>query len=324
MKKLIQISFILSILCSCEVNVTDKFRDQQNLFVVSGQVVAGEAPLINLSRTIIMTEMDTLLYLYETQLEIGKNDSSYVLDPIGEGFYFNDALIPVPGDVLSLECSGEGLPTASIVTTVPEIPQVRDIQFRVDDAFDFTLEVSIEDPAATLDHYTFYLSGWRREIVHHHDMDTGEDWIDTSNVYMTYHVRILDPVMEYTGGPRNFNHYDLSEPAGEYFHFSDRQINGMSHTLTIRDNLRYIYNDTIPEIHVHMIKKDVHFFNFIDSYIHYDPYPDQDFLQPVQVYSNIEGGFGLLTAESRVVDTIDVSDWYNDPDFLDYLNPVSQ
>ncbi len=59
----------------------------------------------------------------------------------------------------------------------------------------------------------------------------------------------------------------------------------------------------------------------MESYINYDPYPAQDFLQAVQVYSNIEGGFGLFTAESRVVDTIDLSEWYHDPDFLDYMNP---
>lgn len=50
----------------------------------------------------------------------------------------------------------------------------------------------------------------------------------------------------------------------------------------------------------------------------------QDFLQAVQVYSNIEGGFGLLTAESRVVDTVDMSEWYEDPDFMNYMNPESK
>ncbi len=323
MKRLIYISLILSVLCSCEVDITDKFRDQQNLFVVSGQVVAGEVPRINLSRTITMTEVDTLLYLNEARLEIGKNDSKYVLDPIGDGFYLNEDLVPEPGDLLSLECSGEGLPQASIRTTVPEYPQVTDIQFHVDDAYQYTLEVSIEDPASTLDHYSFYITGWSREIVHHHDRDTGEEWVDTSNVFMAYDLNIVDPVMEYTGGPRQFSFYDLSEPWGQYFHFSDRQINGTKHTLTVSENLRFFYNDTIPEIYVHVVKRDVHYFNFIESYIHYDPSPEQDFFQAVQVYSNIEGGFGLLTAESRVVDTLDLAEWYYDPDFLDLMNPPS-
>ncbi|MCD4710468.1 MAG: DUF4249 family protein [Bacteroidales bacterium] len=195
MKRLIYISVILTVLCSCEVDITDNFRDQQNLFVVSGQVIAGEAPRINLSRTITMTEVDTLLYLNDAQLEIGKNTSQYLLDPIGDGFYLNEDLVPEPGDVLSLECSGEGLPQASIRTTVPEYPQVTDILFQVDDAYEFTLEVSIEDPASTLDHYSFYITGWRWEIVHHHDRDTGEEWVDTSNIYVAYDLRISDPVL---------------------------------------------------------------------------------------------------------------------------------
>ena len=324
MKKLFQISFVLFILCSCEVDVSDEFRDQQNLFVVSGQVIAGEAPLINLTRTITMAEVDTLLYLNQAQLEIEKNDIVFVLDPIGEGFYHNEDLLPEPGDELSLACSGEGLPAASIHTSVPEYPQVTDIRFQVDDAYEYTLDVSIEDPSSTLDYYTFYISGWSRETVHNYDRDTGEEWIDTSNVFKAYNLEIFDPVMEYTGGPRQFNFYDLSDPWAKYYHFSDRQINGTKHSISLSNHLWKFYNDTIPEIYINVVKKDAHYFNFMESYIHYDPYPAQDFLQAVQVYSNIEGGFGLLTAESRVVDTIDLSEWYYDPDFLDLMNPPGE
>ena len=325
MKKLLQISVILSILCSCEIDITDEFKNTPNLFVVSGQIVAGEVPRINLSKTITLVEFDTLRYINDAHLEIKKNNSLFVLDPEEEGFYKNGNLVPGPGDLLSLDCSGEGMPPASIAIRVPEYPQITNITFLVDSAYDFSLEVEFEDPVSTLDHYTFYLSGWRREIVHHHDSETEEEWIDTSQVYVNYSIWILDPVMEYTGdGPRNFQHYDLSQAWGSSFHFSDKEINGKSHTLTGKGSLFRIYNDTIPEIHVHIIKKDVHYFNFISSYIHYDPYPDQDFIQPIQGYSNIEGGFGLLTAESRIVDTIDVSEWYNDPDFQALVNPVPQ
>jgi len=322
MKRLLQISISLSILCSCEIDITEEFKDTPNLFVVSGQVVAGESPCINLSKTSTIVEFDTLRYINDALLEIKNNKRMFVLDPAEEGFYFNEELIPEPGDLLSLECSGEDMPPASIAIRVPEYPQISDISFSVDTNYAFTLEVDLEDPASTLDHYTFYLSGWSREVAHEHDSETGEERVDTSQVYVAYSVNILDPVMEYTGGPSRFSHYDLNAPWGSYFHFSDKEINGRSHTLSANGHLRRIYNDTIPEIHVHMIKKDVHYFNFISSYIHYDPYPDQDFIQPVQVYSNIEGGFGLLTAESRVVDTVDVSEWFDDPGFLLSLNPI--
>ena len=318
MKNLLHIFLVLTIICSCEVDVTDEFRNQQNLFVVSGQVVAGQSPRINLSRTITLTELDTLLFLNEAQLEIRKNDTLFVLDPEGEGFYRNESLIPLPGDVLSLRCSGEELPPVSVVATVPDYPQISDLSWEVDSFYNFTLELTIEDPASTADYYSFFISGWNLEVIYRYDGDS-EPTIDTSNVYGAYHLRILDPVLEYTGGPRQFYQYNPSEPYGEYFHFSDRMINGTNHTLTVTDNLFHLYNDSIPEIYVHLIKRDFHYYNFLESYIHYDPFPEQDFIQPVQVYSNIEGGYGLLTAEAGVIDTIDLSEWYLDPDFLDHL-----
>lgn len=316
MKKLLYIYIFLSCLCSCEVDVTDEFRDQQNLFVVSGKVVSGEAPRINLSRTITMAEVDTLLYLNNAFLEIRKNDDPYVLSPEGEGFYRNESLIPEPGDELSLQVSGDELPEASLLTIVPDMPGVQEILFEVDEDFNYSLDVIFEDPASTNDYYSFYVLGWIKEIVHHHNWDTGQEWIDTTHVFLAHPLQIFDPVLEYTGGPRRFEYYDLSEPRGQYFHFSDQDINGQEHTLEVTGSLYHLYNDTIPEIYVHMVKRDAHYYNFVKSYINYDPYPEQDFIQPVPVYSNIEGGFGLLTVESRLVDTIDLSEWFSDPDFL--------
>ena len=176
-----------------------------------------------------------------------------------------------------------------------------------------------EDPASTEDYYELYLAGWRTDISHHYH--NGElISVDTNTVYRSYTVMNLDPVMEYEGSFGNYEAYDLDMPRGQEFVFSDQQINGMDHTLSVNSSLLWTYNDSIPELYVHLVKKDVHFYNFISTYMHYDPYPDQDFLQPVQVYSNIENGFGLLTAESMVVDTIDLSQWYYDPDFLELVN----
>lgn len=320
MKRLMHISLFLLALCSCEVDVTDEFRNQQPLFVVSGQFVAGEVPRINLSKTITMTTLDSLMLLDNALVEIGRGDQTYLLGGEGKGCYRNENLVPEPGDELILQCSGEGLPAASVQTKIPELPVVRGMEFRVDENFDFYLDLHIEDPASTEDYYEFYLSGWRKEISHHYE--EGElVLVDTSTVYQNYRVRMLDPVMEYEGSYGNYEAFDMDNPFGSHFIFSDVQINGTDHTLSVTSNLMWTYNDSIPVLYVHLVKKDVHFYNFISTYMHYDPYPDQDFMQPVQVYSNIENGFGLLTAESRVVDSIDLSQWYNDPEFQELLNP---
>jgi len=318
MKRLIYISLVLLALSSCEVDVTDEFRNQQPLFVVSGQFVAGEVPRINLSKTITMTTLDSLMLLDGATVEIGRGDQVYVLGGEGRGCYSNEYLVTEPGDELRLQCSGEGLPTASVVSRVPEEPLVQGMDFQVDENYGFNLDLHFEDPASTEDYYEFYLSGWRKEISHHYH--NGElISVDTSTVYRYYRVQMLDPVMEYEGSNGNYESFGMDSPFGSQFIFSDMQINGMDHTLSVNSNLLWTYNDSIAELYVHLVKKDVHFYNFISTYMHYDPYPDQDFLQPVQVYSNIENGFGLLTAESRVVDTIDLSQWYYDPDFLELV-----
>ena len=321
MKRLIYISLVLLALCSCEVDVTDEFRNQQPLFVVSGHFVVGEVPRINISKTITMTTLDSLMLLDNAQVEVWCGGQTYLLGGEGKGCYRNENLVPEPGDELKISCSGEGLPTASIETMIPELPVVRGVDFRVDENFDFVLDLHFEDPALTEDYYEFYLSGWRKEICKSYE-DGELVQVDTSTVYQNYGVRMLDPVMEYEGSYGNYEAFDMASPFGTQFIFSDVQINGTDHTLSVTHNLKWIYNDSIPELHVHLVKKDVHFYNFITTYMHYDPYPDQDFLQPVQVYSNVDNGFGLITSESMVVDTIDLSQWYYDPDFLELLkNP---
>ncbi len=319
MKRLIYISLVTLALCSCEVDVTDEFRNQQPLFVVSGQFVAGEVPRINLSKTITMTTLDSLMLLDSALVEIDCDGQVYLLEGEGNGCYRNENLVPEPGDELSLHCSGEDLPAASIQSKIPELPVVRGIDFRVDENFDFYLDLHFEDKASTDDYYEFYLSGWRKEISHRH-LNGELVSVDTSTVYQNYTVRMLDPVIEYKGSYNNYEAFDMDSPFGSHFLFSDVQISGRDHTLSVTSNLMWTYNDSIPMLYVNLVKKDVHFYNFITTYMHYDPYPDQDFMQPVQVYSNIENGFGLLTAESRIVDTIDLSKWYNDPDFLELLN----
>ena len=57
----------------------------------------------------------------------------------------------------------------------------------------------------------------------------------------------------------------------------------------------------------------------MESIIRYDPYNELPIIQPVQIYSNIEGGFGLLSAESPRVQTINMSEWFQNPEFLQSL-----
>lgn len=298
---------------SCEVDVTEKFSETESRFVISGEVVAGESPWINISRSITMTQPDTLYYLNNALVELTVEDQTYQLESRGDGFYSNDSVIPEAGQTLRLQCSGEDLTPAYVDLTVPEKPLITDIRFNVNDSSVFTLEADLQDPGETEDYYTFYLSGWLTEIIHHHDSNSGEVTLDTNRIYTAYRVMVIDPAVEFTGGPRTFLDYEEEDPRGSYFHFSDQLFNGTTHTIVATGQLGRIYNDTIPEIELHVVKRDRNYYNFIRSYILYDPFRAQDFIQPVQVYSDIEGGFGLVTAANPFTQTIDMTPWFTFP-----------
>ena len=51
----------------------------------------------------------------------------------------------------------------------------------------------------------------------------------------------------------------------------------------------------------------------------YNPNPDLPIVQPVQIYSNIEGGMGLLFSAEEARWTVDMSSYYSDPGFLQYM-----
>ncbi|MEN8201359.1 MAG: DUF4249 family protein [Bacteroidota bacterium] len=310
---------LLSLLISCEVDITEEFQDsQQNVFIVSGQLVAFEHPTINLTRSITMTQVDTLLYLNNARVEVSWSDQTLLLEPVAYGNYTTEELVLQPGVEYYFHFSGEGLPDASATVTIPHLPKISELHCAVDDTFNIHLDLSIEDPAEFEDYYTFYISGWLREIhVNHHGTD--EETRDTLNVFTNYRLNIQDPVFEYTGDLRDFQVIEEEEMFYSIFHFSDLLFNGTTHTLSIDDYLRRFYNDSIPEINIHLVKRDAHYFKFMESMLRYDPYNDLPMIQPVQIYSNIEGGFGLITANSPLTQTINMSEWYYDPEFLEMV-----
>lgn len=323
----LRITAILSLflLVACEKDVSDEFREStHSTFVISGIATAGKAPLINLTRSSTLIEIDSLWYLNHALLEIEANEHTFLLNPVGEGFYTGDDPSFEVGKSYTIRCSGEELPSASVSFEVPNYPLVSDLSFVVNDSFHFAMNLEISDPDQTDDYYSFFISGWKTEVVHYNDRETGEEQWDTSNVHQNYHVIQRDPVFEYRGTSGHFEVYHERNVFNHMVHFSDKQFNGETHTLSLHGPLWWFYNDSIPEINIHLVKRDKHYFKFMESIIRYDPYNDLPITQPVQIYSNIEGGFGLVSAESPLIFTIDMSEWYNNPEFIESMNQGNQ
>ncbi len=325
MKNAIIIAALTIICFSCEKNITEEFsKTNQPKIALSGEIIALENPMVNLSRTITMTDLDTVVFLNNAIVEIESGDDVYLMNSIGNGYYLTEEFVAQPGETYTVSCSVSELPSASASVRVPELPALSNLTYTVDEDYVMHFTVDIDDPADLDDYYAFYFLGWGREINHQHYFDSLV--IDTTTVFKYYSLFMEDPVMEYTGSWRRNSFYETDENGafGSTFYFTDKLFIGASYQLSVDMDLRRTYNDSIPEIEFNFIKRDEYFFNYFKSILRNNTSSgidsDLPIMQPVHVYSNIDGGFGLLTASSRYSQTIDMSEWYDDPDFIDYLN----
>lgn len=320
----ISIIILLLFLLSCEKNISSKFtEDVGNWFAISGQITGGEHPSIHVSETVNLVQIDSLKKVEDAVVEGLICRQPVLFTPASNGVYTCDEVIAEPGDSVRITCSGRNLPEATVNLQVPELPRVSELAWYIDEEYVLHVEALLTDPAGKSDYYSMRASGIKqyRESVHTADSVYYKEYL-AEGYYSGYNFS--DSLGLYsTGSGRRFS--DNSErmiTGGQIIYFDDQQFDGATQRLNMEYALVYAWNDSIPEIRVHFAKNDVHLFNFIESYIRYEPEPDIEIMQPSRIYTNIENGFGLLTAESMVTEVINLAGVYSNPDFLAYRDSV--
>ncbi len=329
MQKVIIIALTFLVCISCEKDITDDFRrSNDRRIALSGEFVALERPMVHVSRTISMVDLDSIIVIEDAILELHTEDDTYLMNHVGDGYYTTDGVIMEPGKSYTLNCSVDGLREASALIEIPDVTDVTDLIYTVDTAYYMYINFDFTDNVETEDYYSYYLSGWGRErrYTPYIEEDNIIMIIDTINVFSIFYHSIQDSIAEYSGGLGIFTSspflYEITDRSieGRRLFFSDKEINGQSYNLAVKINLLNCYNDSIPEIELTFQRQDRHLLEYLKVLEKYNPDPDFPIMQPVQLYSNIEGGFGLVYAISEYKHTIDVSEWYNDPLFLEWLN----
>lgn len=321
MKAITTIILVMILVASCEVNITDKFNQTSgNQIILSGVFSSYDTAKINLSQSITMTDFDSLKFINDAFVEVESGEDSYQMIFSGNGNYKAPNLIIQPGNEYRLRCTDPNVAEVTASVIVPEMPSGGGFTYHVDEEFWLHLDLNIDDPGNAVNYYSLAVSGWRKVVRHHYDFETFERSEDTVNIYMDYTLIFEDAVIQYSGGPDGFEEVQDEDDRGSMLHFSDHLFNGSQHKLSISIPLVNMYNDTIPEVSVRLYNRDQHYFRFVETLSKYNPDPDFPIMQPIQIYSNIEGGFGLLTAESHLEYKIDMSPWFNDPEFLELLN----
>ena len=310
--------------CVEEINL-DELRPDPTL-VVNCVAVTGEPLKVYVSRTWFVTESRPDMPLDEVEVDLYVNDrpkeglTLHEDDLFNTPDYFVSDYLPAAGDRICVEVSHPELGEASAETEMPERAWFVDADVRLvdmDNSQSAIYEVTFRNDASRSDYYLLGLDEGIPVFDAVAKRYTGEyDWTSLSFDYAT------DPVIagSFTALDYLFGADGLWASGGVVF--SDELIDGEEYTLRLRQDY---YHDTgypikvvpdsvrfseVPEedytpipprhLRVHLYTLSADYYNYLkatqeeSSSSVMGGLVDVGLAEAVRVYSNIEGGIGIL------------------------------
>ncbi|MBN2261493.1 MAG: DUF4249 domain-containing protein [Prolixibacteraceae bacterium] len=239
------------------------------------------------------------------------NDDYYEQNYTPNVIYYSETKAKV-GKTYKLEINHKRYGLATCETTIPEPIQIISIDTMVTGPAQYNYEnnnlnvkIKFKDPANEANYYrliAYINQGIYREKRY---QDTVMDSvIEVRENYLTIYDPVINPEQE------DANDFLFGSPRNPYNVFSDELIDGREYTINFDIN---IYNHQRIEGIDMTEKGEFHQLKFIlqsitpetylflkSSYLHH--YYDGDlFAEPVQVFSNVENGLGILGGQSNDV-----------------------
>ena len=221
------------------------------------------------------------------------------LQLLNNGIYYSQYK-PKTGDKIKITASASSLVDISSTTIVPEPPEVISIDtiygYETQDGYNskmLNFDIKFKDSQNLDEYYLIY--GKQKE--YHHSIDTNNE--ESSE----YDMQLFsDDVIFKNENSANFT--DENAYSNNAFNiFSDALINGKEYTFRMKTNIYYdSYQQSEQKktykIYFQKITKDWYLYLKTISIVNNDL---SMFTEPVQVYSNIQNGLGVLGASNTYV-----------------------
>ena len=293
------ILFIMILSASCYKVIDITLEHDPKLTVNS--LIKANAPIdVYLSESKLM--YDTLVPLVQNAVAIIKNkQTSDTLINMGNGLYRSN-IIAQTGQIYSIEVQTAGLESVSAMDTLPETGIFKITNFIPEAKYDedgdlySEIEIEINDPADEKNYYE--LAAMR--------FNEYEDYDEDGNIIITHSV--------YFTGLRSDNVYVQNEGDADYYPLtillSDELFNGK----TVRIKTYVFYNKGfIKEWYVLYRNVSKTYYQYKKKLIRHYENQYHDFWDgtgnPVQLYSNIENGYGIFAGYCEQRDTIVIADY---------------
>ena len=285
MKKTIIALAALLTLAACEKEIELKQEEVAPRIVVNSLFTADDTIKIHLSESRNILFEETLPNITNATAKLLDADDNELgtFTHTGEGYYYLASPTPVAGNVYGLSVDVPNMTSVKATSETPSIIDIASIDtVRVGDEYEFS--ITINDDASQENYYGVSI------VYNILDEETGEVSYQ-SPYFSTRELFVVNGEPDVDG-----NNYGME------FYFPDDQFNGGSITFKGKKWIEPWGGDAgYYVIGLKSMSKDLYKYKL--SYSKYQS-SQGPFAEPVQVYSNIENGFGIFGGSSTYRDTI--------------------
>lgn len=282
---LISIVFI-SALTSCEKEIPLDKEVKEPKIVVNGIFSANETIRVHLSESRDILYEGFLPDLTTGTVQLFDADNVLLGEFIHEayGMYVLENVIPESGKIYHLKVSAPGYNSVTASSETPSIIAISQIDtVRAGDRMKY--EITFQDDVNQQNFYELKMIN----LTYYFDEEMGEYYPSVSPYFCSN-----ETIIQNSSG----------QTEGEYCStsmlFSDASFNGQNFSFSASN---YFYQDsTFVAITLSSVSND--YYKYKISLAKYQETQGSPFAQPVQVYSNIENGFGIFGGYSSYSDTL--------------------
>lgn len=274
-------------LASCEKIIDISIPEKERKIVVNGLMSPDKPVRIHLSRSLSVLENDSLIAIRgaDASLFNGTDLIGKLLEE-SAGYYYLPSFKPVVGQTYRLTATYDGLkPIEAIATLPPVVPIVS-----VDTATltgewgqqELRLAVKFLDPAGVHNVYGFGIDVTYKEFDYGTMSYTGKKLSRPTYLYSNNDGFLKDESTDFEGK----------------LYFEDLLFDGQMKTVEFGiTDYSFFESDTVW-LDVKMEQVDLPYYLYVLSYESYQQAHGNPFSEPVQVYTNVQGGYGIFAGSS--------------------------
>lgn len=263
-----------------EINVPESDRK----IVVNGLLNPDGNVRVNLTRSLTVVEKDSFIYLHNADVRLFRgNDLIGQMEPDTSGWYYLPGFMPRSGESYSLTAEYKGLTGIESQTTIPvPVPiQSVDTVLLTDSLKNRILKLNVKfhDPAGIRNYYGFSVNLTYKVFDYINMKPTNQKVSRLAFINQSDEFR-QDESLDYGGK----------------IYFDDLLFEGQDKNMEVKlSDYAFIESDTVwLDIHLEQVERP--YFLYVSSSLAYLRSKGNPFSEPVQVYSNINGGFGIFSS----------------------------